>query len=111
MVNGRIPGARNVKRVPVQASSSGDNTLLSALTGRKIRVLAFYGSCAGTVNAKFQSDASGTDLTGLLYGVANSGIVLPYNDRGWFETQAGQLLNLNLSAAVAVGGTLVYEVI
>jgi hypothetical protein len=65
-------------------------------------------SAAGTVNAKFQSGASGTDKTGLTYMIANSGIVRPFNPAGWFETAAGALLNLNLSAAIAVGGCLAY---
>lgn len=96
------------KFAKIAASSSGDNTLVAAVTSKKIRVLAYNFSCAGTVNAKFQSGAAGTDLTGLKYGVANSGIVAPFNPAGWFETAAGTLLNLNLSAATAVGGELVY---
>jgi hypothetical protein len=65
----------------------------------------------GSVNAKWQSGAGGTDLTGLAYLVVNSGYVLPFNPVGWFETAADTLLNLNLSAAIAVGGSLVYIVV
>lgn len=96
------------KFAAIAASSSGNNTLVAAVTGKKIRVLALYLVANGDVNAKFQSAASGTDLTGLAYLVANAGFVLPFNPLGWFETTAAALLNLNLSGAVAVGGALTY---
>lgn len=92
----------------IAAGTSGNNTLVAAVTGKKIRVLAYNFISSGTVNAKFQSGATGTDLTGLKYCVANSGIVAPFNPVGWFETAAATLLNLNLSAATTVGGELVY---
>jgi hypothetical protein len=60
------------------------------------------------VNAKFQSGAGGTDLTGLYYLAANGGMVLPYNKLGWFETAVSALLNLNLSGAIPVGGCITY---
>lgn len=96
------------KFVAIAASSSGNNTILAAVTSKKIRVLAYNFISNGTVNGKFQSGASGTDLTGLKYCVANSGICAPFNPVGWFETASGTLLNLNLSAGIAVGGELVY---
>lgn len=92
----------------IAASSSGNNTLVAAVTSKKIRVLAAAFTANGTVNAKFQSGAGGTDLTGLFYMVVNTGGVLPFNPAGWFETASNTLLNLNLSAAVAVGGSLTY---
>lgn len=96
------------KFVAIAAASNGNNTLLAAVVGKKIRVLAVWLSSSGTVNAKFQSGAGGTDLTGLVYTVVNTGIVLPFNPAGWFETGVNTLLNLNLSAGVAVGGSITY---
>jgi hypothetical protein len=96
------------KFVAIAASGSGNNTILAAVTSKKIRVLAASFMANGTVNAKFQSGAGGTDLTGLFYMVVNTGAVLPYNPAGWFETASNTLLNLNLSAAIAVGGMLTY---
>jgi uncharacterized lipoprotein YbaY len=40
--------------------------------------------------------------------VANTGFVLPFNPVGWFETASNTLLNLELSAAISVDGSLVY---
>lgn len=96
------------KFATISASTSGNNTLIAAVTGKKIRVLAVAFMANGTVNAKFQTGAGGTDLTGLFYMVANTGAALPYNPAGWFETGTAALLNLNLSAAIAVGGCITY---
>ncbi len=96
------------KFAKVAASSNGDNTVVAAVGGKKIRVVCYNLFANGSVNAKWQSGASGTDLTGLKYFVANTGISVSYSPVGWFETAVGALLNLNLSAGVAVGGELVY---
>jgi hypothetical protein len=96
------------KFAAISASSSGNNTLVAAVTSKKIRVLAMWLSSNGTVNVKLQDGAGGTDKSGLAYLVANTGFVLPFNPTGWCETTANTLLNLNLSGAVAVGGQLTY---
>jgi hypothetical protein len=96
------------KFAKIAASSSGNNTVVAAVSSKKIRVLAYNFISNGTVNAKFQDGAGGTDLTGLKYCVANMGICAPYCKVGWFETSATTLLNVNLSGAVAIGGELVY---
>jgi hypothetical protein len=104
-------GAANVtpKFAVISASSSGNNTLVAAVTSKKIRVLAYNLIGNGAVNVKFQSGAGGTDKTGLKYiAAAGGGICAPFSPAGWFETAANTLLNLNLSGAVAVGGELVY---
>lgn len=97
------------KFAAIAASSSGNNTVIAAVTSKKIRVLAYNIIGNGAVNAKWQSGASGTDLTGLKYiAAAGGGICANYNPVGWFESASGVLLNLNLSGAVAVGGEIVY---
>lgn len=100
-----------LKRVAVSASSSGDNTVVAAVTGKKIRVLALDISAAGAVDAKLRSDVGGSavDMTGLHYfAAAGAGWQMNTLGYGWCETARGKALNLNLSGAVAVGGVLVY---
>lgn len=92
----------------IAASGSGNNTIVAAVTSKKIRVLALSMMASAAVNGKFQSGAGGTDISGLYYMAANGGIILPFNPAGWFETASGVLLNLNLSSANAVGGSLTY---
>ena len=92
----------------IDAATSGDNTLVAAVVGKKIRVLACFLVAAGAVTARFESGAGGTAKTGQMNLAANGGFVLPYNPVGWFETASNTLLNLELSGAVSVDGSLVY---
>lgn len=92
----------------IDAATSGDNTLISAVASKKIRVLAVFLIAAGTVTARFESGAGGTALTGQMNLIANTGFVLPFSPVGWFETAVNTLLNLELSGAVSVDGSLVY---
>lgn len=95
----------------IDAASSGDNTLVSADATKKIRVLSLFLVSAGTVNVRFEGGAGGTALTGQMNLVANSGFVLPFNPVGWFETAANTLLNLELSGAISVDGSLTYVLV
>lgn len=96
------------KFAAIDAATSGDNTIVSAVVGKKIRVLSAFLVSAGSVNTRFESGAGGTALTGQMNLVANSGFVLPFNPIGWFQTAANTLLNLELSDAVSVDGALTY---
>jgi hypothetical protein len=96
------------KFVIIDAATSGDNTILAAVTSKKIRVLSLFLVAAGTVNVRFESGAGGTALTGQMNLVANTGFVLPYNPVGWFETAATTLLNMELSAAISCDGSITY---
>lgn len=99
------------KYAVIDHATSGDNEIVAAVTGKKTRVLAVLLMSGGTVNARFESAAGGTSLTGQMQLTAQAGFVLPFNPVGWFETVAGQALNLELSGAVSVDGCLVYQVI
>ena len=94
----------------IAAATMGDNTLVAAVTGKRIRVLAAVLVASGGENtARFESGAGGTALTGPMDLGADGQLVLPLNGFGWFQTAAGALLNLELSAATSVAGVLVYE--
>lgn len=99
----------DVLRVVVSAATGGDNTLVAAVTGRKIRVLALVlVASGGANNVRLESGASGTALTGVMNLAANGQLILQHNPAGWVETAAATLLNLELSAATAVAGVLTY---
>ena len=98
-----------VKRAAIDAASSGDNTLVAAVTGKKIRVLALAITMTGTaVTIRFEDGAGGTALTGQMQPTQGKTVTLPFNPVGWFETSAATLLNLELGGAQAVDGVLVY---
>lgn len=96
------------KYAAITASSSGATTIIAAVSGKRIRVVALQLLVNAAVNVKWQSHVTPTDKTGLAYFTANGGYALPYNPAGWFETVAGEALDINLSGAVAVGGSLTY---
>ncbi len=95
------------KFAAISASSSGDNTVVAAVTSKKIRVLRWSLSSNGSVNAKWKSATAG-DITGLRYLTQYASAGGAYCPVGLFETTAGEGLVLNLSGAVAVGGELTY---
>ena len=97
-----------VKRAIIDEASSGDNTVVAAVVGKKIYVLSLFLVSAGTVTVRFESGASGTALTGQMALVANTGFALSFNEGGWFETAMGELLNIELSAGVSVDGSISY---
>lgn len=98
-----------VKYAAIDVASSGDNTIVAAVSGKKIRVLSLFLVAAGTVNVRFENGAGGTALTGQMNLIANTGFVLPHNPHGWFQAGTDNtLLNLELSAAVSVDGALTY---
>ena len=98
-----------MKRAIISGATSGDNTLVTAVTGKKIRVLSLFLVAAGAVTVRFESAAGGTALTGVMSVPANGSLVLPFNEAGWFETAAAALLNMELGGAVQVSGALVYQ--
>lgn len=96
-----------VKRATIAESASGDNSVVAAVASKALLLLAFYFTGAGAVNAKWRSGT--TDISGLTYiGSAGQGVSCAYVPGGWCKTAVGEALNLNLSAAVAVGGAAVY---
>ena len=90
----------------ISGASSGDNAIVAAVTGKKIRVLSYAIVGAGAVSAKFRSGT--TDITGAMSFAANGGAAVGFSPVGHFETAAGSALNVNLSGAVAVAGHLTY---
>ena len=96
----------------ISAASLGDNTLVAAVAGKKIRVLSAVLVASGGVNTvRFESDASGSALTGQMDLADGGQLSLPLNGYGWFETVLGELLNLELGAAAAVAGCIVYQLV
>ena len=100
----------NIKYAIIDAAGAGDNTLIAAVSGKKIRVLSYVlvngHTAAQTI--RFESGASGTALSGQMILAANGVIEAGFNEGGWFETAAGALLNLELAGATTVDGHISY---
>ncbi len=95
----------------VDAAGSGDNTLVAAVSAKRIRVLSLFLVASGAVLIRFESGAAGTALTGQMSAGANGNIVMPFNPEGWFQTVAGVLLNMELGGATSVDGCLTYVLV
>jgi len=91
---------------PINATNSGNTQVVGAISGKRIRVIAFAVIASATVNIKFQSGTS--DITGSMRVVEGGGIAHAY-DGGLFQTAVGQALNINLSTNATVGGYVVYR--
>jgi hypothetical protein len=99
-------GYSSVQYRTISASSSGDTEVVPAVSGKRIRVIAYAVVASGTVDIKFRSAT--TDITGSMHLVGGGGVAHAY-DGGLFQTSVGQALNINLSANATVGGYVVYR--
>lgn len=103
------PQQPSIKNIFINASSLGSTQIIAAQTGMSIRVIdaAVVTTLANTV--KFQSNA--TDITASFPLGANGGLVLPFNEHGWFQTNIGEALNINLSVGTATGLQINYIIL
>lgn len=91
-------------------ATTGTTAVVTAPAGAYVRVLslAIVSTIASTV--KFQSSTGATDITATLPLGANGGIVLPFNEHGWFSTlTAGDVLNFVQGTATAIGIQIQYQ--
>lgn len=94
------------------AASQTDSNLVTAVPGKKIRVLGYTlhaGDSAGSdVTFNSKPVGAGTAVTSLKNLSANQQMVYPQNEDGWFETTAGQGLTVTTGAGSTTGIDLVY---
>lgn len=95
-------------KADVSASSTAE--VVAAVAGKKIRVLACAFVCgAVATDATFKSGS--TAISPIFQNAANAGAVLPPNALGWFETAAGEALNLTTGAGSQTGVLVTYVTI
>jgi hypothetical protein len=105
--------ALTIKFAKISAASSGNNTLVAAVTSKKIRVLSMRLCPSAAVNWYLTSSNGGTAIYGdstnkITASAGGNGDGMNFNQGGWFETVAGEALVINLSGAVGVAGCLSY---
>lgn len=98
-----------IQHAAIEASSSGDTTVVSAKTGKHIVVLSMSIVGVTAVGVKWKSGS--TTISGVQEYPDTGGIVRPWNPGGWMQTAAGEALVINLDGAVQVGGELTYQVV
>ena len=103
----------SIKFAVINATASGVNTVVAAVSGKKLRVLGYSASATAAVTSTWKS--ASTAISGpMALGVAGNvsvglGAASFMSEFGVFETAVGEALVLNLSLATTVGGHLVYR--
>lgn len=105
---GNVLGLRSAPQYAAVTLAVG-GLVVAAVAGRKIRVTQLYVNALAATNIKFQSNT--TDISATLYLAANGGAVLPESEAGWFETAAGEALNLAMSVNTSVGVQVQYVLV
>ena len=93
------------------ASATTDGAIVNAVAGKKIRVLALIlqaGGTATTVTFNSKPAGAGTAISMTFQNGSNGGAVLPYNAKGWFQTNAGEGLTGTTGTGSTVGVQVVY---
>lgn len=90
----------------INANTSGYTTVVSAVSEKRIVVVAFGLVANGEVVVKFATNS--TDITGSMKLVEGGGIAHAY-EWGLFRTNIGEALRIHLSSNTQVGGYLVYK--
>lgn len=100
----------------INFNAAGDNTIVAAVAGKKIRVKSFQvvNQVATAQNVIFRDDSSANLHAAVPLPLAVGGSITaqgpPESQEDFlFETAKGNLLGLNLSAATAVTGYVVYS--
>lgn len=93
----------------INAASVGSNEVVAAVANKRIRVLGYLLTAAGTVQATWKS--ASTSISGPLCLANGSGVHPDDSGEGLFETAVGEALNLSLDGVIRIGGHLVYRLI
>lgn len=93
------------------AASQTDANVVTAVSGKRIRVIGLVVMAGGTAtNVTFNSKpgGSGVAISMLFACGANGGAVLPFNPVGWFQTVSGEGLTVTTGSGATTGIQVVY---
>lgn len=108
-VTSATPLVSPVQRLAFTTATLGSNAVVTAKTGKRIRVLGLVLISTLANSVSFLS--ASTTISGTFPLGANSGFVLPFTEHGWFETAENEALNVNLSVGTSTGMQILYQVI
>jgi hypothetical protein len=94
--------------VKINIASATTTTVVPLVAAKKIRILACYLVDGGANNVNWQSHATTSNGDAPLNLSAGSGLVLPFNPCGWFETTAGEALDIVTSTSAQLSGRIQY---
>ena len=104
-----VPAVSPHKNLGVNIAGAGATTLVAAVANAKYRVLGVSVITNAANTVYFSSNTTAISATFPLG--TNGGMVLPFNEHGWFETNFGEALELNTTAATTAGVQIHYIVL
>lgn len=103
------PFSDEVKFKTISASSSASKIdLISAVSGKKLRVLSFTISSSGTANVKIESGSSASTVYETIYLASNTTQSFSH-PLGLFESDAGEKLMMTITGSAYVSASLSYR--
>ena len=103
-----MPISGTILTAAINTASSGDNTIVAAVSGEKVQVWKIFFWVNGTVSVTIKDGAS-TSLTGAMAMVAQNEFYKRLDETiPWFTTTAGNALVINLSGAIQISGRVYY---
>ncbi len=111
VINPRQQPPDTLKAFANVAASQTDSSIVAAVTGKVIRVISMVSVAGATAtNLTFNSKpaGSGVAISPLFANGANGGEVLPYNEKGWFDTVISEGLTVNTGAGATTGILVTY---
>jgi len=88
----------------INFATSGDNTLLAAVTATNLRVWQIFIVASAAVNIIFKHNSTAFNASAIPLTAAGSAIVLDHSGQAWFSTLPGEAFIINLSGNVQVSG-------
>lgn len=99
----------SVQQTAINFSGGGNNTVVTGVAGKKIKVLQIYLVLGGASNLIFYSGL--TALTGLMDFSTNGAFVLDFGQLPLTCINTLDSFIINSSGAVQIGGTVWYSVL
>ncbi|MEE8234319.1 MAG: hypothetical protein V3R41_06540 [Gammaproteobacteria bacterium] len=85
-------------------SSTGDNTIVAAVPGKRIKVVQIMMTADAQATVKFTDGAGGSVLCGPQSMVEGVPLVFPFCSLGWMITSVNTAFVVNFSDATNIGG-------
>ena len=107
---------KGIQNLTFSVTNVGDNVLVAAVAGQRVYILGFLVAAAAGANIISLQDSGGAvlrspnwDLHATGAGIEQIEVPIAPPGRFWEKTAVGAGLDLNLSQATAVTGTLVFQ--
>lgn len=101
----------SVKTAYVDVSSAGSNDVILAPTTSDVAIRVLSVAIVTTLANAVKFTSAATQISATWPLAANGGLVLPFNEHGWFQCAGGEKLAINLGTATATGVHIQYIIL